>query len=426
MDANIAVTSLAGHDLWDADPTGDASQSSPSAVPLPPLDSASARRQAGWLGLPVETRALWVNRWEFSTPDDIRRMADKAADANFNALFFQVRGNADACYPSGLEPWIARLSGVFGNDPGWDPLAVAVDEAHARGLELHAWVNIYPAWLGATPPSPAEPEPMFLRFNRLHGDQWVVWDRQQQPMQLNSHYLWANPGHLAVQDQIAAVGYDIVSRYYVDGLHLDYVRYPGWEYSRDPLTLQAVAQAQALEPGLDRKEWQRRQVNHLVSRLFAGIQGIKPGLTLSAAVWPIYLDTWEWWDAGDGYDGFCQDSVGWVQEAIADLICPMLYLASITTDDAQYQALVEDFVARAGGEHVVTGIIANYDDFDVIARRIDMARAAGAAGQAIFSHGHVNQRNYWIRFKQGPYATPARTLLPESSRRRVGELLRPR
>ncbi len=154
---------------------------------------------------------------------------------------------------------------------------------------------------------------------------------------------------------------------------------------------------------------------------YDGIQRLKPGLTLSAAVWPVYLETWEWWNAGDGYDGFCQDSVGWVQEEIADLICPMFYLASITTDDAQYQALVEDFVARAGGEHVVAGIIANYDDFDVIARRIDIARAAGAAGQAIFSHGHVNQRNYWDRFKQGPYATPAQTLPPAVSRRRVGE-----
>ncbi len=249
MDTNFDATSLAGHDLWAAPLAGDTVETAPPVFSQDRAGSSRLGRQAGRLGLPVETRALWVNRWEFSTPDDIRRLADKAAAANFNALFFQVRGNADACYRSDLEPWMARLSGgVLGDDPGWDPLAVAVEEAHARGLELHAWVNVYPAWLGETPPPPAEPEPMFDRFNRLHGDQWLVWDRQQQPMQLNSNYLWSNPGHLAVQDHIAAVGYDIVSRYYVDGLHLDYVRYPGWEYSRDPLTLEAVAQAQALEP----------------------------------------------------------------------------------------------------------------------------------------------------------------------------------
>jgi uncharacterized lipoprotein YddW (UPF0748 family) len=424
MDTDFDATSLAGHDLWDASWAASVPETDPTRFPQAAPAPTDPSRHAGGLNLPLETRALWVNRWEFRTPDDIRLLADRAADANFNALFFQVRGNANTLYASGLEPWMAGLGGdVLGADPGWDPLALAVEEAHARGLELHAWFNVYPAWLGETPPPPVEPEPMFSRFNRLFDDEWLAWDRQQQPMQLNSHYLWANPGHQAVQEHIAAVGHDIVSRYYVDGLHLDYVRYPGWEYSRDPLTLAAVAEAQAAEPDLDRKEWQRRQVSQLVARLHDAIQRVKPGLTLSAAVWPVYLATWEWWSAGDGYDGFCQDSVGWVQEQSVELICPMFYLASITTDDAKYQALVEDFVARAGGEHMVAGIIASYDDFDVIARRIDLARSAGAAGQAIFSYRHINQRGYWGRFKQGPYATPARTLLPESSRRRVGELL---
>lgn len=431
MDTISDAPSRTEHDLWSAVGgleaaylAGGAPEPQPSRSPQPAPAPAGVRGLATNLDLPVETRALWVTRWDFRTPDDIRWLADKAADANFNALFFQVRGNADAYYPSTLEPWAARLSGgALGDDPGWDPLALAVEEAHARGLELHAWINVYPAWLGETPPPPAEPEPMFSSFTRLFDDQWVVWDRHQQPMQINKDYLWSNPGHYAVLEHIAAVGYDIVAHYYVDGLHLDNVRYPGWEYSRDPLTLEAVAQAQALEPDLDRKEWQRRQVNQLVARLHAGIQRLKPGLALSAAVWPVYLETWDWWSDGDGYDGYCQDSVGWVHEQIAEQICPMLYLASITTDDAKYQALVEDFVARAGGEFVVPGITATYDDFGVIARRIDLARAAGAAGQAIFSYGHVNQRSYWDALKNGPYATPARSLLPESSRRRVGELL---
>lgn len=429
MDTNYDATSLTEHDLWStrggldvgypADETPQPSRTSPAAPPLP--DSKRLLRR---VDLPVETRALWVTRWDFRTPDDIRWLADKAANANFNALFFQVRGNADAYYPSDLEPWAARLSdGVLGQDPGWDPLAIAVDEAHARGLELHAWINVYPAWLGETPPAPAQPEPMMTRFDRLYGDHWLVWDRNQQPMQLNREYLWSNPGHAAVGEHIAAVGRDLVTRYYLDGLHLDNVRYPGWEYSRDPDTMVAVEQAKAAEPGLDRKEWQRRQINALVEHLHDDIHHVKPGLPISAAVWPVYLETWEWWSAGDGYDGYCQDSVGWIHEQIAEFICPMLYLASITSDDAKYQALVEDFVERAGGEHVLAGITATYDDFAVIARRIDIARAAGAAGQALFSYGHVNQRGYWEALRSGPYATPAQTLAPPASRRRVGEHL---
>ncbi len=432
MDNHFDVpSSLAEQQLWAAVGGLEASYLAgnlPIAEPDRGLQAqpvlAEPGQPAGSAHLAVETRALWVTRWDFRTADDIRWLADKAAAANFNALYFQVRGNADAYYASALEPWAGRLSGgALGQDPGWDPLATAVEEAHARNLELHAWINVYPAWLSQTPPTQAEPEQMLTRFNRLFGDQWVVWDRNQKPMQLNKEYLWANPGHWAVLEHIAAVGYDIIARYLIDGLHLDNVRYPGWEYSRDPITQDRVAQAQALEPGLDRKEWQRRQVSKLVGRLHSAIQRIKPGVLLSAAVWPVYLETWDWWSAGDGYDGFCQDSVGWVGNGIADLICPMFYLASITTDDAKYQALLEDFIARAGGEHVAAGITATYDDFAVIARRIDMARAAGAAGQAIFSYGHVNQRRYWEQFRSGPYAESARTLLPEASRRRVGEML---
>ena len=321
---------------------------------------------------------------------------------------FRCAERADAYYNSQIEPWAARLSGgTLGQNPGWDPLAVAVNEGHARGLEVHAWINVYPAWLGETPPPPADPEPMWLRFNRLFGEDWVVWNRDQQPMQLNKEYLWSNPGYWAVQEHIAAVGCDIAAHYLIDGLHLDNVRYPGWEYSRDPVTLAAVEQAQTAEPTIDRKEWQRQQIDALVAFLHRSISRLKPGLPLSAAVWPVYRNTWDWWTAGDGYEGFCQDSIGWVDAGSAQLICPMFYLSSITNDDARYETVLGDFVTRAGGEHVAAGITTSYNDFATIARRIDQARQAGAAGQALFSYGLINQHGYWDALRSGPYATPA-------------------
>ncbi|NIN66992.1 MAG: family 10 glycosylhydrolase, partial [Anaerolineae bacterium] len=92
----------------------------------------------------VEARALWVPRWSYSSETDVKNIVNKAAQANFNILFFQVRGQADAYYLSQYEPWADRLSGALGQDPGWDPLATAIDEAHAAGLQLHAYVNVYP------------------------------------------------------------------------------------------------------------------------------------------------------------------------------------------------------------------------------------------------------------------------------------------
>ena len=150
--------------------------------------------------------------------------------------------------------------------------------------------------------------------------------------------------------------------------------------------------------------------------LHRSISRLKPGLPLSAAVWPVYRNTWDWWTAGDGYEGFCQDSIGWVDAGSAQLICPMFYLSSITNDDARYEIVLGDFVTRAGGEHVAAGITTSYNDFATIARRIDQARQAGAAGQALFSYGLINQHGYWEALRAGPYSTPAVPLAGGKSR----------
>lgn len=104
----------------------------------------------------VEFRGLWVSRFDWTSsynpgsPARIDEIVSRAAAANFNALLFQVRGVADAFYSGGLEPWSALLNsdGELGRDPQWDPLGHMVDRAHAAGLQVHAYVNVYPTWSG--------------------------------------------------------------------------------------------------------------------------------------------------------------------------------------------------------------------------------------------------------------------------------------
>jgi len=87
-----------------------------------------------------EVRATWVTRWDYKKPEDIEKIVKNVRDYHFNLLLFQVRGNATAFYPSKIEPWAWELTGgdpsTLGKDPGWNPLAVACSEAHARGVEL--------------------------------------------------------------------------------------------------------------------------------------------------------------------------------------------------------------------------------------------------------------------------------------------------
>jgi len=356
---------------------------------------------------PEEARALWVTRWDFSSAEDVVRIVEQAAAAHFNILFFQVRGNADAFYASQFEPWARRLSGTLGQDPGWDPLEVAIEAAHSLDLELHAYINVYPAWVGTEPPPLVVPEPIYLEFGRLYGDDWIQWHCSGAPMPLNSSYLWANPGHWAVEDHVLDVALDIVSNYAVDGLHLDNVRYAGPDYSHDPVSTLLFASEQTINPSLTWGDWQRSQITRLVGRLHSAAGDLRPGLVSSGAVWPIYQDTWTWWTSSDGYDGYFQDSLGWLQAGQMDVICPMFYGSALSHYEGRFQDLLTDFVRRAGGEPVLAGISAEYDDLAPIERRIDMARALGAQGQAIFSARLIQQRDFWDEFGAGPYARSA-------------------
>lgn len=354
-----------------------------------------------------EGRALWVPRWSYKTSADVRTIVKKAASANFNILLFQVRGNGDAYYSSAYEPWADRLTGTLGRYPGWDPLQLAIDEAHAAGLQLHAYVNVYPSWLGETPPTGSTPRHMYKTFNSLYGNEWVQWDSNRNPMGLNTSYLAANPGHPAVTEHIVAVCRDIVLNFDVDGLHLDYVRYAGPYYSYDP-----VGERLRKEQGAsDRGDWQRAQITELVSRIYDEVLPLRPAVALSGAVWPIYKDKWQWVTYGsttyEGYGGYSQDSRGWLEMGKMDFIAPMLYGTAVKDSRSRFKTLVADFSSESYGRHVYAGIHADYSSFAEIEARINMARNAGCQGQAIFAYSVVEQKGYWDEFRNGPYAQPA-------------------
>jgi uncharacterized lipoprotein YddW (UPF0748 family) len=355
----------------------------------------------------AEGRALWVPRWSYKTAADVRNIVRKAAGANFNILLFQVRGNGDAYYSSVYEPWADRLTGTLGGYPGWGPLALAIQEAHSAGLELHAYVNVYPSWLGETPPGPSNPRHMYHTLNSLYKNEWVQWDSNRNPVGLNKHYLTANPGHPAVIEHIVAVCKDIVLNYDVDGLHLDYVRYSGQHFSYDPVSERLRREA----GNPDRGDWQRAQITELVRRIYDEVVPLRQGVALSAAVWPIYKDKWGWVTYGStsyaGYGGYYQDSRGWLKAGKMDFIAPMLYGTAVMNSRERFDLLVKDFSAESYGRHVYAGIHADYASFAEIEARINMARRAGCQGQAIFAYSVVESRGYWDEFRAGPYAQPA-------------------
>ena len=366
----------------------------------------------------VEARALWVTRWDYGSSSDVQALVENAAGAGFNMLLFQVRGAADAFYTPGLEPWSALLSGTLGQDPGWDPLQTAIEAAHAHNMELHAYVNIYPVWLGSSAPlSNTVPQHLFWTLSHRHSwDRWRAWTTagesgEPTPMLLNSGYLWATPALSDVVSHVISVTADLITRYDVDGLHLDLVRYPGRDYSYDPFSVAAYSATLEIGSHISYDDWQRQQVTLLLNRVYSEVLPLRAGLRLSAAVWPVYQDYWGW-GYKEGYSDYYQDSQAWLLSGTIDAIMPMIYPASVIISPhifttTQFSLLVSDFMAHDGERHVFPGMSAGYADFNEIAQRIAIARNLGASGHAIFSARLVAINDYWDEFAAGPYVTPA-------------------
>ena len=369
----------------------------------------------------MEIRALWVTRFDWTfyhravTTTDLDAIVNNAASAHFNLLLFQIRGAGDAFYSSTLEPWAARLTGettnTLGVDPGWDPLTYMITRAHASGLQIHAYMNVYPTWLcGVGAPPPTVPAQLFWTLS--HSTTWSAWrvySDPQTPLNITtcSDYVWATPALSLTRDHITAVAADIVKRYDVDGLHLDLIRYPGSGYSFDPFTMQAFNAARQISPSLTLTAWrpgfQRAQINTLVTQIYQAVTALKPNLLVSAAVWPNYAD---------GYHGFYQDAKGWLAGGYIDANLPMLYASDIVNDLPKWITRAQGFIDDAPGRWIIPGISGAYTTTTPLFERIAAARAMGAPGVAIFSYSGLNAGNFWDDLANGPFAAPASVPTP--------------
>lgn len=265
---------------------------------------------------------------------------DTAVRRRLNAVMLQVRPTADALWPSSYEPWSQYLTGVQGRNPGWDPLGTAVTEAHARGLELHAWFNPYrianhtdPTRLVANHPAREHPG-------------WVV------PYGGKLYY---NPGLPQVRAFVQDAMLDALRKYAIDAVHWDDYFYPypvaGQVFDDDA----AYAAYGAGFP--DRAAWRRDNIDRLVLETAARIKQIRPtarfgispfGVWRNAATDPLGSPT----QAGvETYDDLHADTRKWVREHWIDYICPQLYW-NIGLAAADYAKLVPWWAKTAEGSGV--------------------------------------------------------------------------
>jgi uncharacterized lipoprotein YddW (UPF0748 family) len=358
-----------------------------------------------------ELRGLWVVRTALVSPEKVDKVVDDAAAAGLNALFVQVRGRGDAFYSSRIAPRSVLLE----RQPRtFDPLARLLARARARGLEVHAWVNVllvahfgqpleeghilrrHPDWImvqrseaqATFDASPRERMRRVARAGRLAGD-------------VEGYYL--SPSVPEVADHLEAVVRELVRSYPVDGLHFDFIRYPGpsWDHSRAALVaFRRVHGTQALlgGPAKEPRAWddyRRRTVTTLVSRLADAARVERPGLVLSAAVAP---------DEAQAVNHKYQNWPYWLSSGILSALCPMVY----TADNRTFLSQVERALERAGTRQPVwAGIGAYRLDLAGIVEKVRLARQAGAGGIVLFSHESLGSAD-WRRLRDAAFAGPVR------------------
>ncbi len=244
--------------------------------------------------------------------EDLCNMLDQLQAINVNTVLFQTRVRATTAYPSELEPWEGSLSGVPGKTPGWDPLQFAIDECHRRGMELHAWVVAIP--IG--------------KWNTIGCKTMRKWYPSLVKRIGDEGYM--NPEAYGTADYIANICEEITTRYDIDGIHLDYIRYP--------------------------ETWKGRKYHENITRIVRSVnqrvKRHKPWVKMSCSPIGKYGNLSRYRSGGwDAYNRVAQDAQGWLREGLMDQLYPMMYFSG-----NNFYPFAIDWQEQSYGRTIVSGL----------------------------------------------------------------------
>ncbi|MFD1321852.1 glycoside hydrolase family 10 protein [Micromonospora sonneratiae] len=339
---------------------------------------------------------------------ELRSLLDRAQALRLNAVFLQIRPAADAFWPSTLEPWSQYLTGTQGGNPGYDPLAFAVTEAHARNLELHGWFNPYRVSTQADVTKLAATHP--ARVNPT----WVErYDGK----------LFYNPGVPAARQHTVNAIMDAVTRYDIDGVHFDDYFYP---YPVSGQTFDDAAEFAAYGGGRSLADWRRSNVDTMVQEVATRIRQAKPHVRFGISPFGIWRNqsTDPLGSATSGlqsYDAIYADSRKWVKQGWVDYIAPQLYW-NTGFAAAAYEVLVPWWSEVVAGTNVQLYVgqaayrITSWGDPEEMPRHLVLNRDHQVSGDIYYSIADLlaNPLGFADRLSAEFYRHPA--LVPVNTR----------
>ncbi len=355
----------------------------------------------------AEFRGFWVDAYNpgLKNPQQISQLVADAKRANANAILAQVRRRGDAYYLSSIEPRTADVTLT----PGFDPLQDLIDKAHTEGIEVHAWLVALPVYRQKT--SPEVPTHVWQQ----HGPNAAIQDNWAMLTYSGQAQGYLDPGHPDAADYTVSVYLDVLKRYDVDGLHLDYIRYEDQDYGYNPTS---VARFNSLtgQTGTPKPtnpawmQWRRDQVTNLVRKLYIESLAIKPNVTISAAViaWGRGPKTESDWYKSSAYTKVFQDWQSWLEEGIIDIAMPMVYMRGFNHQQKQwYDDWVEFASDHQYNRYTTIGAGAYLNTFEDTLYQIHRAQKPSKngntlKGQLLFSYAAIHrdadgnpQSNQW-------------------------------
>lgn len=368
----------------------------------------------GWPSPKREVRAVWLTTiggldWPHNKAyngqgieaqqQELCNVLDLLKAANFNTVILQTRVRSTVIYPSAIEPWDDCLTGHANRNPGYDPLQFAVEECHKRGMELHAWVVAFPG--------------NSFKSARNLGSRAL--QRRKPRLCLKTDEFWMlNPGEPETADYLADICSEITRNYDVDGINLDYIRYP-----ESSIHYNDAATYRKYGKGQDKADWRRQNVTHCVETIYKAVKSIKPWVRISCSPVGKSQDLTE--HTSHGWNSFAtvyQDAQGWLRQGIMDMLVPMMYFRS----GQNFYPFMFDWEEDSYGRIFCGGLGAyklrsndeNWD-FNEMKSQLNALRQSGAGGQAFFRSQNVTENTKGIydylknNFYQLPALTPALT-----------------
>lgn len=306
---------------------------------------------------------------------------DELQQTGINTVYLQTRVRGSVIYPSQIEPWDVALTGQYNRDPGYDPLAFAIQECHNRGMELHAWVVTIPCFK--------------VQQARLIGRKSLIFTHPKLLFKQNDTY-YMDPSREETAQYLASICREITQNYDIDGIHFDYIRYP--EGTKR-----------------DRQQWRRDNITNVVRKCYTAIKSLKPWVRVSCSPVGKYDNLSRYSARGwAAYSTVFQDAKGWLRDGIMDMLSPMMYFQG-----DNFFPFAIDWQEGSYGRTIAPGLgiyflsPAEKDwDLHIITSELHFMRQQGLGGQAYFRNRFLmdNVKGLQSYLRDQFYTTPA--LLP--------------